>query len=91
VSRGATNLVGLIAGLWGLPTREGIEPDQLQRTDREKDHNGEETDQLPRTEGNCRPRHTGVAEAAGELRLSPTVYKLCSFRLKDISVTSVTI
>jgi hypothetical protein len=38
VYRGATNLVGLTAGLCGLPTREGIVPDQLQRTDREKDH-----------------------------------------------------
>jgi hypothetical protein len=38
VSRGATNLVGPIAGLCGLITVEGIGPDQLQLTDREKDH-----------------------------------------------------
>jgi hypothetical protein len=52
---------------------------------------GEESDQLPRTEINRRPRHTGVAEEAGALRLGPTVYDLCSFRLKDRSVTSVNV
>jgi hypothetical protein len=51
---------------------------------------GEGSDQLPLTEGNSRPRHTGVAEAAGPWRLGPTVYELCSFRLKDSSVTSAT-
>jgi hypothetical protein len=43
------------------------------------------------TEVNSRPHHTGVAEPAGLLRLGPTVYDLCSFRLKDSSVTSVTL
>jgi hypothetical protein len=52
---------------------------------------GEGSDQIPRTVGNSRPRHTGVAEAAGALRLGPTVYKVRSFLLKDSSVTSVTI
>jgi hypothetical protein len=36
VSRGSTNLVGPIAGFCGLPTRDGIGPDQLKRTDPEK-------------------------------------------------------
>jgi hypothetical protein len=36
VSRGLTNLVGPIAVLCGLPTRDGIGPDQLKHTDREK-------------------------------------------------------
>jgi hypothetical protein len=52
--------------------------------------NGEGIDKLTRTDGNCSPRHTGVAEAAGDLRLGPTVYKVGSFRLKASSVTSVT-
>jgi hypothetical protein len=34
----ATNIFGLTVGLCGLPTRDGIGPDQLQRTDREKYH-----------------------------------------------------
>jgi hypothetical protein len=36
--RGATNQVGLTAGLCGLPRRQGIGPDQLKRTDRKKYH-----------------------------------------------------
>jgi hypothetical protein len=52
---------------------------------------GEGSDQLPRTEGNSRPRHKGVVEAAADLRLGPTVYELCSFIFKDRSVTSVTL
>jgi hypothetical protein len=48
-------------------------------------------DQLTRTEANSHPRHTGVAEAAGSWGLGPTVYGECSFRLKDSSVTSVTV
>jgi hypothetical protein len=52
---------------------------------------GEGSDQVPRTEGNNRPRYSGVAEAAGALRLGPTVYEVCSFRLKKSSVTSVTV
>jgi hypothetical protein len=47
--------------------------------------------QIPRTEGNSRPRHTGAAEAAGHWRLEPTVYELSTFRLKDFSFTSVTV
>jgi hypothetical protein len=35
-SRGATNVVGPTAKLCGLPTLQGIGPDQLTRTDREK-------------------------------------------------------
>jgi hypothetical protein len=38
VSRGATNLVGQTAGLCGPGTLQGIEPDQLPRTDNKKDH-----------------------------------------------------
>jgi hypothetical protein len=52
---------------------------------------GEGSDQVLRTEGNSRPRHTGVEEAEGALPLGPTVYDIYSFRLKDSSVTSVTV
>jgi hypothetical protein len=52
---------------------------------------GEGSDQLPLTEANSHPRHTGVAEAAGAWRLGPTVYGECSFRLTDSSVISVTV
>jgi hypothetical protein len=52
---------------------------------------GEGSDQIPRTEGNSRPFRTGLAGAAGLLRLGPTVYELISFRLKVFSVTSVTV
>jgi hypothetical protein len=52
---------------------------------------GEGSDQLPLTEGNSRPLHTVVSEAAGSWRLGPTVYELCSFRLNESSVTSVTV
>jgi hypothetical protein len=38
VARSATNIVELTAGLCGLPTGQGIGPDQLPRTDREKYH-----------------------------------------------------
>jgi hypothetical protein len=38
VSRGAKSLVGPTAGLCGLPKLQGIGPDQLKRTDREKKH-----------------------------------------------------
>jgi hypothetical protein len=48
-------------------------------------------DQLPRSEGNSSPRHTGVAEAAEHWRLLHKVYVLCSFCLKNCSVTSVTV
>jgi hypothetical protein len=48
---------------------------------------GEGSDQLPRTEGNSLRRHTGVAKAARDSRLGPTFYEVCSFRLKDSSVT----
>jgi hypothetical protein len=91
MSRGATNILGLTAGFCGLPTRQGIGPDQLPRTDREKYHARRGNDQIPRTEGNSRSRQTGAAKAAGAFRLGPTVYKVWSFRLKDISVTSVTV
>jgi hypothetical protein len=50
---------------------------------------GEGSDQLPRTEGNSHPRHRGVGEAAWAWRLRPTVSVVCSFRLKDSSVTTV--
>jgi hypothetical protein len=52
---------------------------------------GEGSDQLPRTVGNSRQGHTGVAEAAGNWRLGLTVYELCSFCLKDRSVTSANV
>jgi hypothetical protein len=42
----------------------------------------EGSDKLPRTEGNSRPRHAGAAKSARDWRLEPTVYELCSFRLK---------
>jgi hypothetical protein len=38
VSRGATNQVGPTAALCGLPTWQGVRPDQIQRTDRDKYH-----------------------------------------------------
>jgi hypothetical protein len=38
VSSGASNIVEPTAGLFGLPTRQGIEPDQVAHTDREKYH-----------------------------------------------------
>jgi hypothetical protein len=91
VSRGATNLVGPTEGLCGLPTRQGFGPDQLPCTDREKYTDVKGSDQQPRTDGNSRPRHTGVDKAAGNFRLGPTVYELCSDRLKDSSVTSATV
>jgi hypothetical protein len=91
VSRGATNLVGPTAGLFGLPTRQGIGPDQLALTDEKSTTHGEARVLLPRTVGNSRPRHTAVAEAAGAWRLGPKVYELCPFPLKDSSVTSVTV
>jgi hypothetical protein len=50
---------------------------------------GEGSDQLQRTEGNSHPRHTGVADAAGDSWPGPTVYVVFSIRLKDSSVTSV--
>jgi hypothetical protein len=50
---------------------------------------GEGSGQLPRTEGNGHPRNTGVAVAAGSLLPGPTLYEVCSFRLKDSSVTSL--
>jgi hypothetical protein len=85
LSRGATNLVGPTACLCGLSTRQGIVPDQLKLTDREKYTHGEGSDQLPRTEINSGPRHKGVAESVGPWRLEPKVYELCYFRLKDFS------
>jgi hypothetical protein len=60
-------------------------------TGEESTTHGEGRDQLPRTEANRHPRHTGVAEAAGAWRPGPTVFGECSFRLKDSSVTSVTV
>jgi hypothetical protein len=74
VSRGATNIFGLTAGLCGLPTQQGIGPDQLKRT-----------------EGYSRPRHTGVDKAARHWRLRPTDYLVCSFLLKVSSFTTVTV
>jgi hypothetical protein len=91
VSRGATNQVGETAALCGLPTIQGVGPDQLKRTDRESTTHGEGSDQLTRTEGTSHPRHTGVEKTAGHWRLGPTVYEVCSFRIKDSSVTSVTV
>jgi hypothetical protein len=91
VSRGAMNLVLPTARICGLPTRQGIGPDQLHSTERKRTTHGEGIDQPPFTEGKSRPRHTGVAEAAGAWRLRPTVYEIFSFRLKDSSVTSVTV
>jgi hypothetical protein len=52
---------------------------------------GEGSDQLPRTEGTSRPRHTSVDKAAGHLHLRRTVYVVCLFCLKDSSITSVTV
>jgi hypothetical protein len=91
VSLGATNQVRLTAGLCGLPTSQGIGPDQLHAPPEKSTTNGERRAQLTRTEGNSRPRHSGAANAAGDWRLRPTVYKVCSFRLEDSSVTSVTL
>jgi hypothetical protein len=52
---------------------------------------GEGCNQIPRTEGKSRPRHKGAAKPALDFRLGPTVYEVCSFRLKNRSVTSVTV
>jgi hypothetical protein len=52
---------------------------------------GDGSDQLTRTEGNSRPRHSEVAETAGPLRLGSKLCESCSFRLKDSSVTSMTV
>jgi hypothetical protein len=49
------------------------------------------TDQLTRTEANSHPLHTGDVEAAGAWRPGPKVYAECPFRIKDSSVTSVTV
>jgi hypothetical protein len=59
-------------------------------TERSTTH-GEGSDQIPRTVGNSRPRHTGVAEADRNWRQGPTAFELFSFRLRDSSVTSVTV
>jgi hypothetical protein len=48
------------------------------------------SDQIPGTEGNRRPRYTGVAEAAGLWRMGTTVYHLISFCRKEVAVSSVT-
>jgi hypothetical protein len=82
VSLGPTNLVAPTAELCGLPTMQGIGPDQLQLTERKSTTNGEGSYQLPRTEGNSRPRHKGAAKAARDWRLGPTDYELCSSGLK---------
>jgi hypothetical protein len=52
---------------------------------------GEGSDLISRTAVTSRPRDTGVEKAAWVLRLGPTVYDLCSFRLEDSLVTSVTV
>jgi hypothetical protein len=52
---------------------------------------GEGSDQIQRTERNSRTRHTGFEKAAWDLRLEPSVYEVCSFRLQFTPVTSVTV
>jgi hypothetical protein len=49
--------------------------------------NGAGSDQITRTEGTGSPRHTGVDKVAGHWRLGPTVYEVCSFLLKNSSIT----
>jgi hypothetical protein len=89
VSRGATNLVRPTAGLCGLPKRQGIGPDHLQRTDREKYHarRGKRPTTMHRKKEPSAPH--GGREWAWFCRLATTVCELCSFRLKESSVTSV--
>jgi hypothetical protein len=70
---------------------EGIGPDQLPAPKEKSTTHGQVSDQQPRTEGNSRPRHTGVEKAPADRRLGPTVYEVCYIRLKDSSVTSVTV
>jgi hypothetical protein len=91
VSSGATNLLGPTAGLCRLPARQGIGTDQVKLTAQKSTTHGEGSDQLPRNEGTSRPRHTGVDKTAWHWRLGPTVYEVCSFRLKDSSVTTVAV
>jgi hypothetical protein len=52
---------------------------------------GKGSDQLPRTEENSRPRHTGVDKAARNFRLGPTASEACSLLLVDSSVPSATV
>jgi hypothetical protein len=91
VSRGATNLVVPTAGLCGLPTRQGTGSYQLERTDPEKYHalRGKQPTTTHRRKWPSAPH--GGRGWDWAWRQGPTVYELCSFRLKDSSVTSVTL
>jgi hypothetical protein len=91
VSRGATNIFGPTARLCGLPTWQGTGRINYNAPTEKSTTHGEGSNQLTRTEGDSPPRHTGAAKAAGDWRLGPTVYKVCSFRLEDSSFTSVTV
>jgi hypothetical protein len=77
--------------LCGLPKRHGIGRVNYHAPSGNRTTHGEGSNQETRTEGNSRPRNTGVSEVAVALRLGPTFFELCSFRLKVSSVTSVTI
>jgi hypothetical protein len=91
VSRVSTNLVGPIGGLCGLPTREGIGPDQLQRTESEK-YNARRRKRPSTMHRRKYPSAThGVRGGGRGFAAAPTVFEVCSFRLKDSSVTSVTV
>jgi hypothetical protein len=91
MSRGATILVGpLRASAAFLNGKASGRINYKGPTEKSTRH-GERSDQLPRTEGNSRPRHTGVAEAAGHWRLLPKIYELSNFCQKVCSVTSVTV
>jgi hypothetical protein len=90
-ARGATNLVGPTANLSAFVHGEAPGRINYNAPTEKSTTPGEGSNQLPRTVGNSRPRHSGVAEAAGHWRLNPTFCDLCSFLLKDCSVTSATV
>jgi hypothetical protein len=78
VSRGVTNIIGPTAGHCVLPTRQGIGPDQLPRTAREKYHARRGIRPTTTHRTNSRPRHTGPSGTAWPLLLGPTVNDVCS-------------
>jgi hypothetical protein len=91
VSRGATNLVGPTAGLCGLLNIKASGQINYHAPTEKSTTHGERSDQLQRTEEESRPGHKGAAKAAGVWLLGHTVYEVCSFRLEDRSVSSVTV
>jgi hypothetical protein len=70
--RGATNLVEPTAGSAAFLHGKASGRINYNSPTANCTTHSEGKDQLARTEGNRRPRHTGVCEAAGPRRLGPT-------------------